>query len=72
MGELPYVVELEADALLEVKTLGRELAAQRAAAAATTEAVELATLRYEKGLVSYLEVVDAERTRLQASAGSGG
>ncbi|MDG2125168.1 MAG: TolC family protein [Verrucomicrobiales bacterium] len=54
------------DALLEVKTLGRELAAQQRAAAATTEAVELAELRYEKGLVSYLEVVDAQRTRLQA------
>lgn len=54
------------DALLELKTFGRELAAQRAAAGAATEALELAELRYEKGLVSYLEVVDAERTRLQA------
>lgn len=54
------------DALLDIKSLGRELAIQRDAVTAASETSSIARLRHERGLASYFEVVEAERDRLTA------
>lgn len=50
------------DALVEVATYRQELTAVTRKYAAASNAVTLSTERYDKGVTSYLEVLDAERT----------
>jgi outer membrane protein, multidrug efflux system len=52
------------NAMLDVNAYGRQRAAVTAALNASQETSKLARLRYEKGLASYFEVVDADRTVL--------
>jgi len=54
------------DSLLNLQISNRQLVAQRKAVAAARETVRLSRLRYDRGLVSYLEVVDAQRSRLES------
>jgi multidrug efflux system outer membrane protein len=58
-----------ADALGSAEPLGRELEAQRLLVANEQRRVELATLLYEDGLNSYLEVLDAQRSLSAAQQG---
>ncbi|MEZ5305190.1 MAG: efflux transporter outer membrane subunit [Verrucomicrobiales bacterium] len=53
-------------ALSALKHLADELAAAQSAADAAAQAAKLSRARYDNGLVSYLEVIDSERTRLAA------
>lgn len=59
------------DALVAVRTLREQRQHVERQAAATTEVLHLAELRYEGGVTSYLEVLDSQReafdTQLQAS-----
>lgn len=52
------------DAMLEAQALERQRRAVDSAVAAAQETRELAQMRYEKGLASYFEVVEADRTML--------
>lgn len=52
------------NAVVDVKAYGRQRAAVDAALSAAKDTSQLARLRYEKGLASYFEVVDADRTVL--------
>lgn len=52
------------DALSSNRYLDREITSHARASAAAERAARLSKTRYEGGLVSYLEVVDAERTAL--------
>ena len=52
------------DALTTTRLLAEQSAAQARALAAARRAVSLAQTRYDAGLVSYLEVIDAQRTAL--------
>ncbi|MDP0498557.1 MAG: efflux transporter outer membrane subunit [Verrucomicrobiota bacterium JB022] len=54
------------DALNANAVLARQMDAQQRAVAAAENASEISHLRYDSGLVSYLEVVDTERTHLDA------
>ena len=54
------------DALLDLKSLQLELVARNEAVNAATQATESAKNRYDSGLASYFEFIDAERERLQA------
>jgi len=45
-------------------TIAEQLARQREQLSAAQEAVRLAEVRYRKGLVTYLDVLDAQRTAL--------
>lgn len=56
------------DALLELRSFGREAHLQTAALSAATEAATAAKDRYERGLDSYLEYIAAEQVRLQSAA----
>ena len=53
-----------ADLLVSVHARGEQLAHQRAQLTAAQEAVRLAQVRYRKGMVNYLDVLDAQRTVL--------
>ncbi len=53
------------DAMVDLKGLARSRAALNAAESSATDTRGLSFQRYEKGLSSYLEVVDAERSVLQ-------
>jgi NodT family efflux transporter outer membrane factor (OMF) lipoprotein len=55
-----------ADLLVALQARGAQLASQHQEVQAAQEARELADIRYRKGLVTYLDVLDAERTVLQA------
>ena len=52
------------DALSGIRFLDREITAHQRAVEAAEKAAEISRRRYQGGLVSYLEVVDAERTAL--------
>ena len=54
------------DALAGVQAGAEQADAQARAVVAAREAARLSDARYREGLVNYLEVVDAERSRLQA------
>ncbi|MEM9478248.1 MAG: efflux transporter outer membrane subunit [Verrucomicrobiota bacterium] len=54
------------DSLATLASLRSAATAQEAAVKASSKALELSDLRYEEGLVSYLEVVDSQRERLSA------
>lgn len=53
------------DSLAQIVLRGEESTAQAEAVAAARRTVELAKARYEAGARSYLELLDADRTRLQ-------
>jgi multidrug efflux system outer membrane protein len=55
-----------ADLLVSIQTRAEQLTRQREQAIAATAAVGLAEVRYRKGLVNYLDVLDAQRTMLAA------
>jgi len=52
------------DALLDLRAYAKQRAAVNAALTAANDTSRLARLRYDKGLASYFEVVDADRTVL--------
>jgi multidrug efflux system outer membrane protein len=52
------------DSMLDLKAYGRQRSAVAAALAAAQDTRRLARLRYDRGLASYFEVVDADRTVL--------
>lgn len=52
------------DAMLDLRTYAQQRSAVSAALAAASDTSRLARLRYDKGLASYFEVVDADRTVL--------
>lgn len=55
-----------ADLLVSLHARGEQLTHQRAQLTAAQEAVRLAQVRYRKGMVNYLDVLDAQRTVLMA------
>ncbi len=55
-----------ADLLVSLNTRAEQLARQREQLTAARTAVTLATIRYRKGLVNYLDVLDAQRSALTA------
>lgn len=58
-----------ADALAEKGTLGERLEAQRSLVEAAAETYRLAKARYEKGIDTYLPVLDAQRSLYSAQQG---
>jgi multidrug efflux system outer membrane protein len=62
---LTAVKEVE-DSMLDARGYGRQAGALNEAIKAAQETARLADLRYQKGLASYFEVVDANRTVLSA------
>ncbi|MEM6820442.1 MAG: efflux transporter outer membrane subunit [Verrucomicrobiota bacterium] len=52
------------DALVALESLNRRFVAEEAATLAAREAERLSTLRYESGVVDYIEALDAQRTAL--------
>lgn len=50
------------DALAGQSTLGEQLRAQQAQASAESERLRLSTLRYDNGVASYLDLLDAQRS----------
>ena len=54
------------DALSNLEILKRQVAAQQTTVASGTEALELSRKRYSAGLVAYYEVLDGQRTLLNA------
>lgn len=58
------------NSLSGIRHLAEQSAAQQRAVANARRAADLATDRYRSGIVSYLEVVDANRETLQAERGS--
>jgi len=58
-----------ADALAQRSTVGEQLSAQESQTAALVEAHRLTKLRYDKGVSSYLNVLDAQRTMYSAQQG---
>lgn len=58
-----------ADALAQRGTLGYQLEAQRSLAEATAETLRLSQARYSKGIASYLDVLDAQRSLYSAQQG---
>lgn len=55
-----------ADALAERSTLGEQLDAQRSLVEATTTSFQLSQARFERGIDSYLDVLDAQRSMYNA------
>ncbi|QOJ36364.1 MAG: efflux transporter outer membrane subunit [Nitrospira sp.] len=55
-----------ADLLVSIQARTEQVARQREQVAAASSAVSLAEVRYRKGLVNYLDVLDAQRTQLAA------
>ncbi len=58
-----------ADALAQRGTLGDQLDAQRSLADATAASYRLSQARYEKGIASYLDVLDSQRSLYGAQQG---
>ncbi len=54
------------NALADIRLRKEQSAAQQELLKAATQAAEISTQRYKEGLVSFLEVIDSERSRLQA------
>lgn len=50
------------DALVERETLVRRLQAQEALTEATAQSYQLSTVRYDRGIASYLDVLDSQRS----------
>lgn len=64
-GQVLVAFQEVENALVDLRTLNGEAAAQERVAAAAGRAFELVTAQYQKGAVTFLEVLDAERTLLQ-------
>jgi NodT family efflux transporter outer membrane factor (OMF) lipoprotein len=58
-----------ADLLVALQTRAEQLTYQRREVKAAQDARDLADIRYRKGLVTYFEVLDAQRTVLEAELG---
>jgi len=58
-----------ADALAVQGTIDEQVAAQQSLVAAVADTYRLATLRYSKGIDSYLGVLDAQRNHFAAQQG---
>jgi multidrug efflux system outer membrane protein len=58
-----------ADALAERRTLGEQLAARLSLVDATTASFKLSQARYERGIDSYLDVLDSQRSMYSAQQG---
>ena len=58
-----------ADVLVALQTRKEQLVSQHQHVAAARESLELADIRYRKGLVSYIDVIDAQRIVLDAELG---
>lgn len=58
-----------ADALAERRTVGDQLAARLSLVDATTASFRLAQARYERGIDSYLDVLDSQRSMVSAQQG---
>jgi outer membrane protein, multidrug efflux system len=58
-----------ADALAERRTLGDQLAARLSLVDATTASFKLSQARYERGIDSYLDVLDSQRSMYSAQQG---
>lgn len=58
-----------ADALASQETVDQQISAQQSLKNATEETYRLATIRYEKGIDSYLSVLDAQRSLYAAQQG---
>src|SRR5690606_12020345 len=58
-----------ADVLVALQTRKEQLVNQRQQVAAARESLELADIRYRKGLVTYVDVIDAQRILLAAELG---
>ena len=54
------------DALSDIRTIGGEFEAQGRVIEASRRAFDLSQRQYQKGAVNFLDVLDAERTVLQA------
>jgi len=54
------------DSLLDLQVLQRQIVAQDRAVDSANETARLSRERFDEGFVSYFEVVDAERSRLEA------
>ena len=57
------------DALVSIQTLKKEMAAKEKQAVAAINAERLSNLRYDKGVSSYLEVLDNQRSSFDAQLG---
>ncbi len=57
------------DALVSIETLKREISAKKDEANAAMNAERLSKLRYDKGVASYLEVLDNQRSSFNAQLG---
>jgi multidrug efflux system outer membrane protein len=55
-----------ADGLAQLGTIDEQLSAQQSLADATAESHKLSVARYEKGVDSYLQVLDAQRSLYSA------
>jgi multidrug efflux system outer membrane protein len=58
-----------ADALVQRGTLGDQMAAQQSLVEATAESYRLSSLRYKRGIDSYLSVLDSQRSLYGAQQG---
>jgi multidrug efflux system outer membrane protein len=58
-----------ADALAERRTLGEQLAARQSLVDATAASFKLSQARYERGIDSYLDVLDSQRSLYSAQQG---
>lgn len=65
-GVLLTAVREVDDSLLDLQVLKRQIATQQRAVEEAARATSLAQKRFEQGVASYFEVVDAQRTELQA------
>jgi len=57
------------DSLAVKGTVDNQLAAQQSLVDATAETLRLSTVRYEKGIDSYLGVLDAQRSHYASQQG---
>ncbi len=65
-GSLLTAIQEVDDSLLDLQILRRQVATQQRAVDAAVRATELSRKRFDQGATSYFEVVDAQRTELQA------
>lgn len=65
-GQVLVAFQQVEDSLSDLRYLAQQAEVLTRATSAAQHATQISTLRYKSGLVSYLEVIDAERTQLQA------
>jgi multidrug efflux system outer membrane protein len=53
------------DSLVDLKSYGEQVASETEAVTAADRAAVLSQVRYKRGLINYLDVLDSERTQLQ-------